>query len=196
MAETTDFSRTQGQAAESDPPPMPARRTDLIRRWAVLLIPAAGIIALDQISKAWVLANLSLGQTITPIPALEAYFAITLSYNRGAAFSLLPQAGDIFLIIALVMTVGIMLFYRRIPPGHWGMRIALGLVLGGTLGNALDRLEFGHVIDWVLLRLPGVISNASNFADHAIVLGIGYLLITTWRTPPPPKNPPPDNPTP
>jgi signal peptidase II len=185
MAEMMESPDVQGKAAGPTPPSVPAHRTDVIRQWAALLIPAVLIVSLDQISKAWVLANLSLGQTIAPIPALEPFFAVTLSYNTGAAFSLLPQAGDIFLIIALVMTVGIVLFYRRVPPGHWGMRIALGLVLGGTLGNALDRLEFGHVVDWVLLRLPGVVSNASNFADHAIVLGIGYLLITTWRKPPP-----------
>lgn len=173
-AETTPFSPT--------PTPTPdVRQGGAIRRWAALLIPAAFVVLIDQVSKAWVLANFTLGQTYAPIPALEPYFALTLSHNTGAAFSLLPQGGDIFLIIGLAMTAGIVLFYRRMPPAHWGMRIALGLVLGGTLGNALDRLEFGHVIDWVLLRLPGVISNASNLADHAIVLGIGYLIISSWR---------------
>ncbi|MFN8419461.1 MAG: signal peptidase II [Anaerolineae bacterium] len=149
--------------------------------WLALLGAALAVFALDQLAKGWVLTNLAFGQSVTPIPALEGYFALTLSANKGAAFSLLPQFGDIFLIIALVMIVGILLFYHRTPSGHWLERIALGILLGGVCGNALDRLRFGYVIDWFHVRLPGVVSNVSNFADHAIVLSIMILLVAQWR---------------
>jgi signal peptidase II len=148
--------------------------------WLVLLGSASLIFAIDQTTKAWVSANLAFGESITPIPALADFFAITRSANRGAAFSILPQAGDLFLIIALVMIVGVLLFYRRMPDGHWLERIALGLVLGGVSGNAIDRIRLGYVVDFVHLQLQPIISNVSNPADHAIVFGMILLFLTQW----------------
>lgn len=165
------------------PIPRVAPRAASFWRWAALLGSAGLVILLDQFSKSLVTGALPPGETITPIAGLAEVFAITVSHNTGAAFSLLPQAGDMFLIIGMVMIAGILLFYRRVPPGHWAERVALGLLLGGTLGNALDRLRFGYVIDWVHLRIPGVISNVSNFADHAIVLGILMLVLSQWLRP-------------
>lgn len=152
------------------------------RRWLALLGSAALVLTLDRISKALVIGSLAPGDSIVPIEALRGYFAITLSHNTGAAFSIFPQAGDMFLIVGLIMIAGIVLFYRRIPPGRWAERIGLGLLLGGTCGNALDRIMFGYVIDWVHLQLPGVISNVSNFADHGIVLGIIVLFFSYQQT--------------
>ncbi len=151
------------------------------REWLILILSAAVVFLADQAAKGLILRTLTVGEIITPLPFLEDFFRLTLSYNTGAAFGLLPQLGDIFLIIAVGMTVGVILYYRRIPPGYWAARIALGMVLGGTLGNALDRLRFGYVVDWVVLRLPGVITNVSNFADHAIVIGMAILFIVLWR---------------
>ncbi len=149
--------------------------------WAVLLGSAAAVFFLDQAAKAWVTSNLALGESIAPIPLIADFFVITRSANRGAAFSLLPQAGDLFLIIALAMIVGILLFYHRMPHGRWIERVALGLLLGGVSSNALDRIRLGYVVDFVHLQLRPLISNVSNFADHAIVLGIGILFIIQWR---------------
>jgi len=148
------------------------------RQWLALILSAAAVITLDQISKALILSHIQLGETI---PLIGEYLNITLSYNTGAAFGLLPQFGDMFLLVAVVMTVGVFLFYHRIPAGYWIERFALGLVLGGALGNALDRLEHGHVIDWVHVRIPNIVSNVSNFADHAIVIGMIALFIKLWR---------------
>lgn len=149
-------------------------------RWGVLLGSAALVFAIDQITKAWVTSNLQIGETIAPIPAIADFFAITRSANRGAAFSLLPQAGDLFLIIALVMIVGILIFYRRMTQGRWLERIALGLLLGGVAGNALDRIRLNYVVDFVHLQIRPFISNVSNLADHAIVIGMGILFVTQW----------------
>jgi signal peptidase II len=162
-------------------PIAPPQTASLLARWLWLLLPAVAIFALDQAAKAWMLANVAMGQSITPIPMLQGYLAFTLSANTGAAFSLLPQLGDVFLLIALAMIIGILIFYRRIPAGHTLERIALGLLLGGVCGNALDRLRFGYVVDFFHVTLPSVISNVSNFADHAIVVGIVVLFIIQWR---------------
>jgi signal peptidase II len=164
---------------ETKPPKTASKRRTALY-WLVLLGSASVVFAFDQSTKAWVTANLAFGESITPIPALADFFAITRSANRGAAFSILPQAGDLFLIIALVMIVGVLLFYRRIPDGHWLERIALGLVLGGVSGNAIDRIRFGYVVDFVHLQLQPLISNVSNPADHAVVFGMIMLFLTQW----------------
>jgi signal peptidase II len=143
--------------------------------WVALLVPAAIVFALDQFAKV-IMLN-SLGPNHPPIFLIGEIFGLTVSFNTGAAFGILPMAGDIFLIVAFIMIAGIILFYRRMPLGHWSERIALGMVLGGALGNALDRLRLGYVVDWVLVRIPNVLVNISNFADHAIVLGIGFLFL-------------------
>ncbi|MBX3084905.1 MAG: signal peptidase II [Anaerolineae bacterium] len=150
-------------------------------RWLMLLIPAVAIFTLDQVSKAWMLNNLVMGQSIRPIEWLGDLLTFTLSANTGAAFSMLPQLADIFLLIALAMIVGIVVFYRRMPAGYRLDRIALGLLLGGVCGNALDRLRHGFVVDFFHITIPSVISNVSNFADHAIVVGIIVLFILQWR---------------
>jgi signal peptidase II len=146
----------------------------------VLLTSALTVFAIDQGAKAWVTSHLNYGETWIPIPALQDFLTITRSSNKGAAFSLLPQAGDLFLLVALGMIVAILLFYRRMPEGHWLDRIALGLLLGGVAGNAMDRIRLGSVVDFVHIQLRPFISNVSNFADHAIVIGIAILFITQW----------------
>ncbi len=161
--------------------------------WAALLLPALVVLTLDQAAKHWVRANLALGEVLSPIAPLRDVFGITFSQNTGAAFSILPQAGDLFLIIAIAMIVGILLFYRRMAGERRLTRFALGLVLGGTCGNAVDRLTLGYVVDWFLVRIPNVLANVSNFADHAIVIGIGLLFLLSWRSKPAERGAPEDS---
>jgi lipoprotein signal peptidase len=68
-------------------------------------------------------------------------------------------------------------------------------VLGGTCGNAVDRLTLGYVVDWFLVRIPNVLANVSNFADHAIVIGIGLLFLLSWRSKPAARSAPEDSST-
>jgi len=155
--------------------------TELQRRWVLVLALIAGVLALDLVSKQAIIDNLVRGETREPIPALVPYFQITLSYNSGAAFGILPDASNIFLIIAIVVVIGLMIFYPRIPdPAHLS-RLAIGMIVGGALGNAIDRIQHGHVIDFIHYRVPALeISNVSNIADHAIVLGVVIMFIDSW----------------
>jgi signal peptidase II len=150
------------------------------RRWLFLIVVAGAVVLVDQLAKAWVLATLALGASVAPLPALDPYLRLTHSLNTGAAFGFLPQAGDVFLIVAAIIIVGLFIFYPRIGDKAWLTRLGVALVLGGALGNAVDRLIHGAVIDFVHLTLPGVISNVSNFADHAIVLGVILILADSW----------------
>jgi signal peptidase II len=155
-------------------------RSGTLARWSVLFASAAVVLAIDQISKAIVTSTLSLGESWAPIPAIADYFNITRSTNTGAALGILPQAGDLFLVIALVMILAIFIFYRRLPEGHWLERIALGILLGGVTGNAIDRIRLGYVVDFVHVQFKPFLSNVSNLADHSIVIAIGILFITQW----------------
>ena len=150
------------------------------RHWILLFVMIALVLLVDQVTKRLVMENMLVGQTITPIPALTPFFQITYSHNTGAAFGFLPQVGDLFLIIAVVVVVVMIYFYRRVPENGHFSRIAIGMICGGALGNALDRLQHGRVIDFIHYQIPGVISNVSNIADHAVVLGVIIIFIESW----------------
>ncbi len=141
----------------------------------------AAVITADQLSKHWVIDNLRVGESRQPIPALSPFFQLTRSQNSGAAFGFLSQAGDLFLGIAMIVVVVMLYFYPRIPDDGRLSRIATGLICGGALGNAIDRVAYGHVIDFIHYQIPGFISNVSNPADHAIVLGVILIFIESWR---------------
>jgi len=153
-----------------------------LQKWLLLGAIAAVIIIIDQISKNWVIANLELYESIQPVPALVPLFQITRSFNTGAAFGMLPDASEVFLVVALLIVIGLLVYYWRVQQtDSLLLRIALGMVVGGALGNVLDRMQHGHVVDFIHYQIPGLISNVSNLADHAIVLGVLLLLVDNWR---------------
>lgn len=151
-----------------------------IRNWSLLLGVMSVVIAIDQASKWWVVNNLMLYETVT-LGALSPFLRITRSFNTGAAFGIFNEAGDLFLILAVLIVGALLFFYPRLPPGVWLVRLALGLICGGAIGNAIDRVIHGHVVDFFHITIPNLISNVSNFADHAIVLGVGLLIYDNWR---------------
>lgn len=170
----------------------PAAPTSHPGKWLRLLLTAGLALAADQATKAWVMANAPYQESLQPIPALAPFFQITYIHNRGAAFGIFEQAGGVFLIIALAVSIGMVIFYPRVSATARVTQIALGLLLAGALGNAIDRLLHGVVIDFIHYTLPGVLSNVSNLADHAIVGGVLVLVVQSWMpTPPTPTVPPP-----
>jgi signal peptidase II len=156
--------------------------SSLTRRWIFLAAIVASVLIIDQTAKRWVLANLALGESYRPIPALYPLFQLTRSENTGSAFGFLPQAGDIFLIIAVIVVIVMLVVYPRVPEKPRLTRLAMGLVIGGALGNVTDRITHGAVIDFIHYQIPGVISNVSNLADHAIVLGVLIIFVLNWRS--------------
>ena len=150
------------------------------RNWLTLLFIIIAVLGVDQITKRIVMDTMLVGESRQPIPALVPFFQITRSENMGAAFGFLPQGGDVFLIIAVVVVSAMIYFYPRIPTQAKLTQIAIGLICGGALGNALDRLEYGSVVDFIHYQIPGILSNVSNLADHAIVLGVFLIFIDSW----------------
>ncbi len=147
------------------------------RHWFLLVSVVALVLLADQISKAYVAAHLPLHDSWAPVQALEEVFRFTHVRNTGAAFGLFPQGGIVFLIIAIIVSVIILYYYRQVPADAWLIRLALGLQLGGALGNALDRLRQGYVVDFFDVSYWPVF----NVADSCVVLGVGALVLVMLR---------------
>ena len=137
------------------------------------------VIVLDQMVKLWVVAHLALYGTVRLLPVLD----ITLTYNRGAAFSFLAGASGwqkwLFAGLAVIVAAGIMLWLRRLNGRTQRLLcLSLTLIMGGALGNLIDRLRIGHVVDFIIAHWHGVYFPwAFNIADSAITVGATLLLI-------------------
>ena len=145
-------------------------------KWLLLAGVTALVLILDQVTKALVLANLTLYESWMPIEALRPYFTITYVQNTGAAFGILPNGGIVFPIVAAIVVGIIIYFYRTLPGRAPLIRIALGMQLGGALGNLIDRLRLGFVVDFFDFKFWPVF----NVADSALVVGVIALIILMW----------------
>ena len=153
-----------------------------MRKWIIFVCSLCATAFVDQTAKSWVLASLIPGESLHPLPALAPLFQLTLSSNRGAAFGILPMAGDVILFLALVIVACMLWYMRGIAPDSRLVPFGIGLVIGGAIGNIIDRLHYGHVIDFIHYQIPDLISNVSNLADHAIVLGVSIIIAeSVWR---------------
>lgn len=145
---------------------------------ALLFVGAAIVLLVDQLSKFWVLQNFSAYTPVDFFPWLSAIFSFTYVQNTGVAFGLFPQLSIFFTVLSTLVILGILVFQRSIPGADYWMRLPLGLVVGGALGNLLDRLTHGFVVDffdvnlWPLRNYP-----VFNVADAAIVCGVTVLMI-------------------
>jgi signal peptidase II len=138
-----------------------------------IILPAMALLTLvaDQISKYLVLCNLKPGQSWNLVASLTPWASITHVTNTGAAFGLFPDQGSFFVVIAIIVVAAIIFYYRHLPAGQWWIKVSLGLQLGGALGNLLDRLRLGYVIDFIDFKIWPVF----NLADSAIVIGVVIL---------------------
>lgn len=141
------------------------------------------IIAADQISKHWFVANLDMYELIVVIPDL---FSWTLAYNRGAAFSFLANESGwqrwFFAVIAVVVSIVLTVWLKRLKANETWLAIALALVLGGAIGNVYDRVFLGHVVDFILVHWKAEwYFPAFNIADSAITVGAVMLALDMFR---------------
>jgi signal peptidase II len=144
---------------------------------------AALVVLVDQLSKYFVLAWLGEGQSWEIAPWLAPVFRFTHVTNTGVAFGLFRGWGDFFVIVAAIVIVLIIFYYRHLPDGQLLMRVALGLQLGGAVGNLVDRLRQGFVVDFIDLNFwPLHEWPVFNLADSAIVAGVVLLaLLMIWE---------------
>jgi len=151
-----------------------ARPTGL--RWLPITVV---VIALDQLVKLWIVDHLALYRTVRVLPVLD----VTLTYNRGAAFSFLAEASGwqkwVFAGLAVAVAAGITVWLRALNGRSQRMLcVSLTLIMGGALGNLIDRLRIGHVVDFILAHWHRVYFPwAFNIADSAITVGAALLLL-------------------
>jgi len=152
-------------------------RSQGVFSFVVLLGVGALVLALDQITKLLVLVSLPEGAWWSPLPGLWRVFRITHIINSGAAFGIFPDQGNFFIVVAAIVALAIVLYYRYLPDGQWLVRLSLGLQLGGAIGNLIDRLRFGHVVDFIDIGFWPIF----NVADISIVGGVALLAYCLWR---------------
>ncbi len=150
-----------------------------LARWLAL---ALLVLVLDQVSKGWVLANFRLmdRQTVT------SFFNLVLVFNAGASFSFLADAGGwqkwFFVVLALGISAWLLVMLRK----HAQERLlpaALSLILGGALGNVIDRLRFDAVVDFLDFHVAGYHWPAFNVADSSIFVGVALMLLHQFLQP-------------
>ncbi|MDR8524729.1 MULTISPECIES: signal peptidase II [Shewanella] len=145
--------------------------------WVVVLVFIA-----DQLSKQWVLSNFDLYESIQLLPV----FNFTYVRNYGAAFSFLSDAGGwqrwLFTFVAVGFSVLLSVWLRQQPSKMWRLNLAYTLVIGGALGNLIDRLQHGYVVDFLHFYWNDSHFPAFNIADSAICVGAALIILDSFMT--------------
>lgn len=152
-------------------------------RGGIFLLVAAFVVALDQLTKSWVRSNIALNE------AIPVWGRLTLANvrNTGSAFGLFVNQAFLLTLIAAVGIVAILIFYKYFSKSNWLGVTGLSLVLGGAVGNLIDRIRFGYVTDFIDVLLWGDFHWPTfNVADSAITVGsivlIFFILFTFGKS--------------
>jgi signal peptidase II len=156
---------------------MLAKIKRLIADYAVLFLIAGIVILLDQLTKAVVRNSLPLGEIYRPELWISQYARFIHLKNTGAANRIFQNLNSILAVFPFIVAAAILVYYPRVPRQDWLIRLALGLYLGGALGNLVDRLAQGYVTDFISVGYFAVF----NVADAAVSLGVVTLLLGAWQ---------------
>lgn len=150
--------------------------------WSPILI-AAGVVGLDQLVKGWVLATFQLYESW---PVIPGFFDLTFLVNTGAAFGMLAGEQNLwrqlfFVAMTTVALVVLCVAFRQYRHEGGFYVVGIGLIGGGALGNLVDRIRFGHVVDFLDFSIKGHHWPAFNVADSAISVGVALFLLAGLR---------------
>ncbi len=148
----------------------------------IYFIIAALVMAVDQLTKWLIVRLMTIGESI---PILESLVSITSHRNKGAAFGILQNQRLLFIVITIVVVIGVIYYLWQVRSQKKLLSWALALILGGALGNFIDRLFRGEVVDFIDVKIPlGSFYYdfpIFNVADSALVIGVILLLIDTIK---------------
>jgi signal peptidase II len=166
-------------APSVEPGPVPARspvRTS--HHWVAFIALAAGIVVVDQLLKQWVLANVAFG---TRMAIVGDYVRIEPVQNSGALFGLFRNQAYLFAALSIGV-VGLIVWFhgRSVVTNGWFATLALGLLLGGAVGNLADRLRIGYVVDFLNMGVGDVRFYTYNVADAAISTSLVLLILMAF----------------
>lgn len=136
-----------------------------------------GVLIIDQLTKAWVRASMTLNETI---PVLGDVVRLTYIHNEGAAFGLSigQHSSKVFLVLAAIASLLVLYLLLTSPRDGRTQRIALALILGGALGNIIDRVRWSMVVDFIQVGVAGHFWPIFNVADSAVTIGAALLAWT------------------
>ncbi|WP_102271528.1 signal peptidase II [Cytobacillus massiliigabonensis] len=137
-------------------------------------IIALFVIALDQLTKYLIVKNMELGESIKVI---EDFLYITSHRNRGAAWGILEGQMWFFYIITVIVIIGIVYYIQKAAKGKMLFGVSLGFMLGGAIGNFIDRVFRNEVVDFINTYIFGYDFPVFNIADSALVIGVAMLMI-------------------
>ena len=154
----------------------------MMLRWLWLSVV---VVILDQLTKLWIDSSMTLHERL---PLIDGFFDLTLAYNPGAAFSFLADAGGwqrwFFTILSTVVTLILVVWLKRLQAHEKITAVALALIIGGAIGNLIDRIAYGHVIDFLLVYYQQWSWPAFNVADSAISIGVILMLLALFHSSP------------
>ncbi len=178
----TELDQANPPAAPAIPDARPMAESPAdapVRRpaWGIFVGLAASILVIDQLTKAWVVAAIEPG---TAIRLAGDYLRLINSENDGALFGLFGSAAPVMAVVSLAV-IGLIVSYHARSSRNLILSTALGLLLGGAVGNLVDRIRFGFVIDWVDMGIGGLRFWTYNVGDAAITVAILLLILLALR---------------
>ena len=154
---------------------------NLLRHYRLLLIVSPVLLILDQWTKLLVDARFMLYESV---PLVENFLSLTYVRNKGAAFGILSDSAiriPFFITVSSVALIGILWYLKKIEISQKLQQWAMTLIFSGALGNLIDRIRLGEVIDFLDVHWYEHHWPAFNVADSAITIGVGLLLIDLWK---------------
>jgi signal peptidase II len=142
-------------------------------RWIVFAALAVVIVVADQLSKIWLVGAVSPGDP--PVGVIGDLLRVVHGQNSGMLFGLLPRSAPIFAVVSVAVTGLIVVYHAKAGRGIV-TTLALGLLLGGAIGNLIDRVNYGYVVDWIDMGIGGLRFWTYNIADASITTAIVTLL--------------------
>ncbi|MBN1545616.1 MAG: signal peptidase II [Syntrophaceae bacterium] len=155
-----------------------------MKKYGLFAITAVAVLLMDQLSKFWIDSSMALHESIS---VLSGFFSITYVRNPGAAFGFLASASPAFrytfFIAVNILAITLILAYiRKSTLSQYRLILGLALIMAGAVGNLIDRLRFGEVVDFLDFYIGSLHWPAFNVADSSITVGAFFLILDLWRS--------------